>query len=351
MANPSPEQCMRRAISLSRQGLPAPNPHVGCVVVAKGEVVGEGFHRYAGGLHAEAAALAAAGPRARGAEVFCTLEPCNHQGRQPPCTRALISAGVGKVWFACRDPNPRVAGGGAQALRESGIAVEAGLLEEEAAEANKPWLMAMRRRRPFVVLKAAMTLDGRIALPNGQSRWITGEKARRQARRLRAELGAVLVGSGTVLKDNPQLTARIRGLPNEPMRIVLDPDGAIPETAAVFRESGRALRVVSIGKTESEGLALPLKNGQFEVKELLSNLFEMGVAGILVEGGALTLSSFLKSGMVDRLDLFIGNAAFGAGPSWSSFEPPESPAEAKRWSLAHIRRLENDVWIRYEAMT
>lgn len=339
---------MRRAIALSRRGLPAPNPHVGCVIVKDGEAVGEGFHRYYGELHAEAAALREAGDRARGAEVFCTLEPCNHQGKQPPCAEALIAAGVKRVWYACADPNPRVTGGGAEALRRAGIEVASGLLEAEAERIVGPWLTAMKRRRPFVTLKAAMTLDGRIALADGRSQWITGERTRAEARRLRAEMGAVLVGRGTVIADDPLLTARIGGLPREPWRFVLDPDRQVPDSARIFGSDGRGRRIVSEELARDGDLGVPVLDKRFELSPLLERLFEEGVTGLLVEGGSATLSGFLEEGLADRLDLFMGNAAFGAGKPVFAFDPPAGPESAPRWRLIHVRRRGEDVWIRYE---
>ncbi len=342
---------MRRAIALSRRGLPAPNPHVGCVIVRNGEVVGEGWHRYAGGLHAEAEALLKAGDRAQGAEVYCTLEPCNHTGRQPACSAALQQAQVKRIWFACGDPNPRVAGGGGEALRKAGLEVQSGLLEAEAATVNQTWLRAMALTRPFVTLKAAMTLDGRIALPNGESQWITSERARRAARRLRAEMGAVLVGAGTVVRDDPHLTARIRGLPNEPLRIVLDPQRRLSDTARAFLGPGRCLRGVGAAHAQDGDLALPLVADRFDLHAMLRRLWDEGLTGILVEGGGATLSSFLEAGLADRLDLFMGNAIFGQGPSWIQGPTLARPSDAGRWQLVRLRRFENDVWLRYAPMS
>ena len=206
--------------------------------------MGEGWHAFAGGLHAEAAALQIAGHRAKGATAYVTLEPCNHVGRQPACSEALLRAGVSKVVYACADPNLKVQGGGGEALRKAGVSVEHGLLEGDARRANRAWMESMRLQRPFVMLKAAMSLDGRIALPSGESKWITGEKARREARRLRAEMGAVLVGSGTVLKDDPALTVRLASVKNPPVRVVLDPARELSSRLQVFDDRAPTLRVV-----------------------------------------------------------------------------------------------------------
>lgn len=339
---------MARAVRLSRRGLPAPNPHVGCVLVRDGIAVGEGWHRFAGGLHAEAMALDQAKEGARGAEAFVTLEPCHHQGRQPPCTAALIKAGIQKVWYAIADPNPLVSGGGAEALRMEGIKVEEGLLAAEAAHENRSWLLAMKRRRPFVTLKVAMSMDGRVALPNGESQWITGEAARRAGRRLRAEMGAVLVGRGTVEADDPRLTARISRHPVEPVRIVLDPHRKLVDHHAVFRGVSPALRVVAESNAQSGDLEIPLLNGQFDLIRLMIELWNRGLTGVLVEGGAKTAATFLELGLADRLELFVGNVVLGSGPVWMDSPLHDSLNSAPRWKLQFAKRMGDDVWMRFE---
>jgi diaminohydroxyphosphoribosylaminopyrimidine deaminase / 5-amino-6-(5-phosphoribosylamino)uracil reductase len=339
---------MARAIRLSKKGFPAPNPRVGCVLAKNGRIVGEGWHSFAGGPHAEAAALRDAGAEAAGAEAFVTLEPCNHHGRQPPCTEALLAAGVRKVWYACPDPNPRVSGGGGKALRDAGIEAQEGLLRVAAAEANLAWLLAMRRKRPFVTLKAAMSLDGRVALPSGQSKWITSEAARRQARRLRAEMGAVLAGSGTVLVDDPALTARLPGHPNEPVRIVLDPERVLGHDCRVFLEPGEVWHVTARDRAAEGDLALPFGSAGFDLAMLLEELWARGVNGVLVEGGSQTLTSFLRAGLADRLELFVGNVVLGEGLAWAQGALAERLEDAARWELRHARRLGRDLWVRYE---
>lgn len=339
---------MREAIRLSRRGFPAPNPHVGCVVVRDGQAVGRGWHDYAGSLHAEAMALQEAGERARGAEVFVTLEPCNHEGRQPACTASLIQHGVAKVSYAVEDPNLRVLGGGAKRLQESGIAVEKGLLRDEAEKANRTWLIAVRRGRPFVTLKAAMSLDGRIALPSGESKWITGQRARAQARLLRAKMGAVLVGSGTIECDDPQLTVRDRRVKNPPLRIVLDPERALGDHFQVFQDGYPTLRIVSEAKAEAGDLAVPAAGGFFDLKHFMKSLADCGITGLLVEGGAQTIGSFLQAELVDRIDLFVGNVAFGSGNPWLDSALGRELGELERWSLQWAKRLDDDVWLRYD---
>ena len=339
---------MRRAITLSQRGFPAPNPHVGCVIVKNGRPVGEGWHAYAGGLHAEAMALAEAGHSAKGAEVFVTLEPCNHQGRQPPCTHALIEAGVKKVWIAAPDPNPNVKGGGMKCLARSGVAVESGLLLNEAVAVNHLWLSAIKLGRPFVTLKAAITMDGRIALPTGESQWITGEEARKQARRLRAELGAVLVGAGTIEKDDPLLTSRIRGVHKEPERFVLDLERRLSDRFQVFQGDAPATRIVHPDRAIGSDLEARVKDGKLDLEALLRSLWERGITGLLVEGGAQTISSFLSQGLADRIELFMGNVAFGIGPTWLEGSLGQNLSSLDRWRLIHAKKLDNDVWLRFE---
>ena len=339
---------MRRAIALSQRGFPAPNPHVGCVIVKSGRLVGEGWHAYAGGLHAEAMALAEARGAAKGAEVFVTLEPCNHQGRQPPCTHALIEADVKKVWVAVADPNPNVKGGGMKCLLRSGCDVDLGLLKDEAATANHTWLTAMRLQRPFVTLKAAITMDGRIALPTGESQWITGDEARKQARRLRAELGAVLVGSGTIEKDDPKLTSRIKGIQREPERFVLDLERRLPDRHQVFQGDAPATRIVHPERAIGSDLEARVKDGKLDLDALLKSLWERDITGLLVEGGAQTISSFLGQGLADRIELFMGNVAFGVGPTWLEGSLGPNLAGLDRWRLVHAKKLDSDVWMRFE---
>ncbi|AIE85787.1 bifunctional diaminohydroxyphosphoribosylaminopyrimidine deaminase/5-amino-6-(5-phosphoribosylamino)uracil reductase RibD [Fimbriimonas ginsengisoli] len=324
---PTPdERLMRRAIALSRRGFPAPNPHVGCVLVRDGEIVGEGYHHHAGAPHAEAAALSVAGERARGADAYVTLEPCNHFGRTPPCTDALLRAGVRRVVAACPDPNP-VASGGLARLAENGVATEIGLLQQEAEAANFRFLSAMRMRRPHVTIKAAVSLDGRIALPSGESQWITGPAARREGHRLRAECGAVLVGRRTVEMDDPQLTARIPGVVNQPLRIVLDPRGRLTGKERVFDAAAPTKHVT----------------GPVDLNELLVELFNDGVTSLLVEGGGTTIAGFVRSRLADAVELFLAPKLLGDGPSWLNGLDLGNLAEAPSLEIDRIKRLGPDL--------
>ncbi len=317
---------MRRAIDLAKNGLPAPNPHVGCVIVSEGEIIGEGWHEYAGAPHAESAALSSVQGSTQGAEAFVSLEPCNHYGRRGPCSLALIEAGIKRVVYSCADPNPKAIGGG-ERLRLAGIQVESGLLADEARAVAEQFLFAHEHRRPLIVLKAACSLDGRIALPSGESKWITGEVARIEAHRLRAELGAVLVGRKTVELDDPQLTARIEGVANQPTRIVLDPGNKLKGTERVFDDSAPTIHVT----------------GSIDLLELATSLYEKGLTGVLVEGGAVTLASFIRAGLHDRLELFMAPKVLGTGPSWAEGLTLSEIADAPQWRFSQVRHVGDDL--------
>ncbi len=319
---------MRRAIALSKRGLPAPNPHVGCVLVRAGEIVGEGYHRFAGGPHAEAEALAQAGEAARGAIAYVTLEPCNHVGRTPACSQSLIRAGVAKVVYACKDPNPKAAGG-EDALAAAGIPVQGGLLANDARAANEQFFFSIENRRPLFIAKAGISLDGRTALRNGESKWITSSRSRAEGRRLRAELGAVIVGRKTVEADDPELTARVPGHPNEVLRVVLDPAAKLSASCRVFDDQAETLHIT----------------GQIDLPTLAHDLCRRGVTGALIEGGAITIGRFLEAGLVDGLELFIAPKVLGAGPSWVEGFQVLNIDSAAMFEVKRSKRLGKDVWI------
>jgi diaminohydroxyphosphoribosylaminopyrimidine deaminase/5-amino-6-(5-phosphoribosylamino)uracil reductase len=293
------EDFMRLALAEAEKGRGRthPNPAVGAVVVRGGRVVGRGHHRRAGLPHAEVDALRAAGDRAGGADVYVTLEPCNHQGRTPPCTDALIEARVRRVIFGSPDPNPLVRGHGAERLRRAGIEVESGLLREACDASNEPWFKFITRGMPWVVLKAAITLDGKLATRTGDSKWISSEESRRLVHRWRNQLDAVLVGAATVRVDDPRLTVRgIRGGRN-PVRVVLGP---IPRRALLLREPGETW-------TERG----PLRG-------VLRRLARRGITSVLVEGGARVHGEFLRAGLWDELRLFVAPKVFGPDAlSWA----------------------------------
>ena len=317
---------MRRALALAARGrgLTSPNPMVGAVVVRDGTVVGEGFHARAGAAHAEIEALRAAGPRARGATLYVTLEPCNHHGRTPPCAPSVLAAGVRRVVAALIDPNPFVAGGGTAALRAGGVVVETGLLADEAAAQNRAFVTAMRERRPHVTLKAGMTADGKIADVHGSARWITGEAARAEAHRQRSEVDAIVVGITTVLCDDPALTVRLDApWPREPYRVVLDTAARTPATARVITGATPARAVIAVGDAapaarvadlEAAGadvVRCPTRNGRVAVDAVLTTLFARDVRAVLLEGGGEVHAAFLDAGLVDRVALFVAPLLLG----------------------------------------
>lgn len=305
---------MREALNEAARGLgrTAPNPPVGCVIVSGGQIVGRGFHPEAGESHAEVFALRAAGEWARGAAAYVTLEPCSHFGRTPPCADALIAAGVARVVIAALDPNPRVAGRGAEKLRAAGIDVKVGVLEGEAGAQQAGFRSLIARGRPWVVLKYAMTLDGRVATRSGDSRWVSGEAARALVHRWRNELDAVAVGAQTVLADDPQLTTR--GVPGgrDARRVVFDRRGRVPPNA-------RALGEGSILVTSPETDPAPYAArgvtvvGEVELPPALSRLGTLGVSSVLLEGGPTLAGAFLAAGLVDEVRAFVAPKLLGAG--------------------------------------
>jgi len=321
------DRFMRRALELAERGrgLTSPNPMVGAVVVAdRGEIVGEGFHARAGGPHAEIEALRAAGSRARGATLYITLEPCSHQGRTPPCAPAVIAAGVARVVASIGDPNPQVSGTGFNALRAAGIEVVVGVGAAEAELQNRAFLTAMRERRPHVTLKAGMTLDGKIADLHGVSRWITGEAARRHAHRLRSESDAIVVGIGTVLRDDPELTVRLgHPWPREPLRVVLDTTARTPVGARLIRAGRPSAAVIAVGAGAPEPRVRALaaagatvvscgtRDGRVDLGALLGELFAREVRAVLVEGGGEVHGAFLDAGLVDRVAMFAAPLLIG----------------------------------------
>jgi len=315
---------MTRALELARLGIYStpPNPAVGCVLVRDGRVIGEGHHRSTGGAHAEVHAIEAAGEAARGATAYVNLEPCAHFGRTPPCTRALLAAGVARVVCALRDPDPRVAGGGLEELTRAGVAVESGLLASDAAELNRGFLRRMSSARPWVTLKIGASLDGRTALADGVSRWITGEAARADVQRLRARASAVVTGIGTVLADNPKLTVRDPGLEllgRRPLRVVLDSRLRIPVTARVLDESAPAIVFTTQAAPDTSAFGersirietLPGRDGRIDLAALLDRLGALECNEILVEAGPALAGAFLEDRRVDEFVLYVAPCVLG----------------------------------------
>lgn len=329
-----PEAWMARALELARRGLYTshPNPRVGCVLVKDGRLVGEGYHARAGEPHAEVHALTAAGEDARGSTAYVTLEPCSHTGRTGPCCMALIEARVARVVVAMEDPNPAVAGRGIARLRDAGIEVAVGVLEKEAQALNPGFILRMDHGRPFVRLKMAMSLDGRTAMPSGESQWITGPEARRQVQRLRARSSAVLTGVESVIFDNSRLTVRADqlGLDDaaaiaacQPLRVIVDSRLRLPEAAACLTEPGRTLvvtvegveeeRIARLSRAGAEVLTLPAgSDGRVDLEALLRHLAEKEQANeVLLETGATLAGAMLDAGLVDEMQLFVAPTLLG----------------------------------------
>ncbi|MDE2848349.1 MAG: bifunctional diaminohydroxyphosphoribosylaminopyrimidine deaminase/5-amino-6-(5-phosphoribosylamino)uracil reductase RibD [Gemmatimonadota bacterium] len=317
---------MRRALDLAARGMgrTSPNPMVGSVVVRDGVVLGEGYYREYGGPHAEPQALEEAGGRAQGAVLYVTLEPCCHQGSTPPCTDAIIASGIAQVHVAMADPDRRVSGKGIKRLRAAGMTVETGLLEAEARELNAAYVHHRETGQPFVLLKLAQTLDGRIATRNGHSQWITGEAARKRVHLMRSRADAVLVGIDTVLADDPRLTVRhVDG--RQPRRVVLDSRARTPLDARVLNgeapatvcvtEAAPADRIDGLKDAGAEVLVLPGGDGSIPIDPLKSALGQAGIVTLMVEGGSHVAASFLRERAVDRIACFVAPRILGAGIS------------------------------------
>jgi diaminohydroxyphosphoribosylaminopyrimidine deaminase / 5-amino-6-(5-phosphoribosylamino)uracil reductase len=355
---------MRQCLSLAEHGLgfTSPNPVVGAVVVKDGRVIARGFHQKAGADHAEAAALRQAGEAARGATLYVSLEPCAHQGRTPPCADEIIRRGMARVVVALLDPNPLVDGKGSDRLRAAGITVEVGLLETRARRLNEAFITNMRAQRPFVALKAAASLDGRIATGSGESRWITGEAARAYGHRLRGWYDGIMVGVNTVLKDDPSLTPRIAPyLGKKTMRIVVDSAARLPldcvlvksarETPLVVAVTGRALPA-KVKELTQQGVTVILadeERGRVDLADLLAKLYGLSLRSVLVEGGGELLASFAERDLFDKLYLFQAPKLIGGtgAPSFLGGRGVERLAAAPRLKLVSSRRLGDDTLFEY----
>ncbi len=352
---------MRRALELARGalGTTSPNPAVGAVVVRGGSIVGEGWTQPPGGPHAEVQALAQAGERAKGSTVYVTLEPCSHHGRTPPCTEALLRAGVAEVHAAIVDPNPKVRGRGLSELEAAGVRVVVGGCGDAAREVVEGYVKWITTGNPFVTAKYAMSLDGKIATATGASRWITGTESRRRAHQLRQTCDAVMVGIGTALADDPQLTARDeadRPLERQPLRVVVDSAARLPVESAMLgspgativaaagASEGRARRLTAAG---AEVLSLPAGDGRVDVRELLCVLGRRGITSVLVEGGGVLLASLLHGGLVDKVAAFVAPVIIGGRDAPSPVEGigAKAMAEALRLERVSVEQLDGDVLV------
>ncbi len=356
------ERFMRLALreAVKGTGFTSPNPLVGAVAVKRGELLGKAHHRRFGDSHAEIALLEKLSPeQTRGATVFVNLEPCCHMGKTPPCTEALIRAGVARVVVGHVDPNPLVAGRGIAELRGAGIAVESGVLEAEARELNAPFLTYITQGRPWILLKIAQSLDGRIALANGQSRWITGEPARKEVHRLRAKLDAVMVGSVTVMEDDPELTVRhIKG--RDPLRIVVDSHLHVPVQSKILHGAdrmrtwiithGRRRRLTGGAAIEDTGATVLTcaagADGKIDLAEAMRLLASRGITSLFVEGGGTLHASFIRAGLYDKFIVAIATKIIGADGRPAIWDLGATElAQVPHFTLRRSRRIGEDIWL------
>lgn len=346
---------MQRALELAEKGrfTVSPNPMVGCVIVRDGQIIGEGFHKRAGEPHAEVEALQACSDSPAGAEVYVTLEPCAHFGRTPPCVDALIEARVGRVIVATGDPYHEVDGRGLARLREAGIAVEVGLEGSAARRINEKFLYSARTKRPFILIKAGMTLDGKLASVARKSRWITSPESRRQGLLLREEHDAVLVGSGTVHEDDPELTRRL-GLAGERpwTRIVVDATADLPRGARILADAGRTLVFTSSGRFESPGpnvetVRLTSTKGRLDLDQVLREAWARGIRSIVVEGGSLLHSELITRNLWQKMILFVAPMVLGgaSAPSIFAGEGVGELADAHRFRFERFEKIGPDLMI------
>ncbi len=355
------EKYMLRAIELARlgEGYTNPNPMVGAVIVKNGKIIGEGYHKRCGDLHAERNAFKNLTESAEGADIYVTLEPCCHHGRTPPCTEAIIDNKIARVFIGSRDPNPKVSGKGAELLREHGIEVYEDICREACDELNPVFFHYITQKRPYVVMKYAMTSDGKIATRSGKSKWITGNDAREHTHRLRGRYAAILCGIGTVLSDDPMLNARIEHA-HQPLRIVLDSKLRIPLESQLIRTAkGFPTLIVCAEESEKKKLleqkgasvlCLPGDNGKPDLTALLNELGKREIDSIFVEGGGEVHESFIRNGLVDHICCYIAPKIFGG----SSAKGPvggigiDDPSEALILKNRKITVLGDDLLLEYD---
>lgn len=339
---------MQRALALAERGryTVSPNPMVGCVLVRDGAVIAEGWHERAGEAHAEVNALRACGD-ARGATMYVTLEPCSHHGRTPPCAEAVIAAGIARVVIAMTDPNELVNGGGIAALRAAGIDVVTGVLESEARRQNEKFVWAMSQKLPFVLVKAGMTLDGKLATVTRESQWITSEAARERSLALREEFDAILVGAGTVKADNPRLSRRL-GLAATPWtRIVLDGDGDVPPHAQLLTDGGRTLVFTSDPSRIAGGAEVVPIDGRAGLARVFGELYARGIRSVIVEGGSVVHSEVIRQGLWQKMVLFVAPMVVGGADAPSIFagEAVSRLTEAYTFRFDRVELVGRDLMI------
>ncbi len=352
--SPNDYDLMSQALKLAERGLytTSPNPRVGCVIVKNNQVIGRGWHERAGQPHAEINALNSAGREARNATVYVTLEPCSHYGRTPPCAQALIKAGVAKVMVAMRDPNPLVAGKGIAMLRQAGVIVQCGLLEAQARELNIGFISRMVRHRPWVRLKIAASLDGKTALSNGESQWITSEAARLDGHRLRAVSCAILTGMGTVKRDDPQLTVRHVETSRQPLRIVIDNRLEISVNAKLLQ--GDKLLIFTAEKDESKKkiledkgaqvIILPGNDGRVDLTQMMIKLVDLEINELLVEAGSTLSGAMVQAGLIDELIIYLAPCILGdQAQGMLSLPMLTTLTHRRKLELADVRMIGADI--------
>lgn len=347
---------MARALQLAKRGIPGtqPNPRVGCIIVKDDQIIAEGWHEKAGLPHAEIVALKQAGDQARGATVYVTLEPCSHFGRTPPCADALIDSGIGEVVIAMQDPNPLVAGSGVMKLEAAGITVRSGLMLQQALELNRGFVSRMTRGRPWLTVKLGASMDGRTAMNNGESKWITGAQARTDVQTLRAASSAILTGSGTVLADDPSLTVRLEETVYQPLRVILDSHLSIPDSAKIFHD-GYPLLIATAAASNDERFqqlkdhgvdvqSFPSQTGHVDTRSLLECLAKNYACNdVLVEAGSVICGGLLKDELVDEIILYLAPVILGAGAK-GLFDIPglDTMAEKIQLSVKDVRAIGMD---------
>ena len=353
---------MARALDLGRQalGFSSPNPAVGAVIVSDGEIVGEGYTQPPGGPHAEIVALEQAGERARGATMYTTLEPCSHHGRTPPCAEAMIEAGLGSVEIAVLDPHPPVNGSGRRLLEEHGVTTRVGDSADEATLHFQGYFKREETGMPLVVAKYAMSLDGKIASRTGDSRWITGETARARVHELRSHVDAIITAAGTVISDDPQLTARDadgKALPRQPMRVIADSTGRTPTSARLFSEPGRTLVATAAAAAcalfqdlgdNVTASAFPAEHGRVDLTALLQHLGRLGVVQVMTEAGEQLLGAFFDEGLVDQAEISIAPVVIGGNdaPGPVGGDGVELVRDAHRFERMEVDRVGEDIVVR-----
>lgn len=322
---------MQKALQLASRGYgkTSPNPMVGAIIVKGGKIIAQGYHKKAGTPHAEIVALRKAGPRAKGATLYVTLEPCCHTGKKtPPCTNSIIESGIKRVVAAMKDPNPKVSGKGLKALRKAGIEITSGVLKSEAARLNEAFTKYITRQEPFVILKIAQSLDGKIATSKGESKWITGEAARKRVHQLRHETDAILVGIGTVLKDNPSLDCRIKGGTN-PYRIVVDSSLRVSPGSKILKfhdhktiiattDRASTRKISRLTKLGARVLITKSSRGRVDLNHLMKELGKMEIVNLMIEGGSSLSAAALSSNIVDKVMFFVAPKVIGGTDSFSS---------------------------------